>query len=275
MSITTSEFDFDDLHRAAARAAATRRPAHIDDLYAASPSMRATDRLRDACRAAARVAAVPKPAICLLGAYASGKTFLLNHVLQRPGFFSGAAWAVVTVVRHMEDKPKDWPPDRNVFTLKEDCDLRSPDLDSATGQFCYEDQPGLTWRSSADKPDVVLVFLDHDILRRCVLCDCPGGGTMAESTFERDADSSSSPWLTEPQQRYVREQRLRLKAISSADAYLVVSPVAGANGAFADANTGNLLHLIAKHHAVRLPGAGLQDSILFVGTVADPWKQGL
>lgn len=214
-----------------------------------------------------------KPALCLLGPYSSGKTFLVNYLLQERILTSEVepVTAAITVIRHVEDKPADWPSDMNVFVLKSKADLRTLDFDSTEGSHDYADLPRLTTYSESLRHEAVVVFLDKDILRKCILLDCPGVGNMSEAVFD---DGPDEPQRRTTQRSLTRERELQNRAIASADAFVLLSSLAGGNGGLADSNTANILFAVAAHMTPS-PTVVPHGNILIVGSLADPAKQDL
>jgi hypothetical protein len=214
-----------------------------------------------------------KPAVCLLGPYSSGKTFLVNFLLKEPLFTSEVepVTAVVTVIRHIEDKPADWPSDKNVFVLKNKTDLRTLDFGCTKGSHDYADLSRLTTYSESVRHEAVVVFLDKDFLRKCMLLDCPGVGNRSEAVFDDEPDEAPN----RPRQRSLtRERELQNRAIASADALVMLSSLAGGNGGLADSNTANILFAIAAHMTPS-PTVVSHGNVLIVGSMADPGKRDL
>jgi hypothetical protein len=275
MSDSTEDPTLTALSDATAKALATTHPRYLKEYLNANPAEREMDDANSAHRIWAKAVALAKPAVCLLGPYNAGKTFLLNYFLGGEMFISKIVptTAVITVIRHIDDKPADWPAEHAVFTLKNDADMRTLDFACTTGGYTYEDLPALTTYPEALRHQAVIVFVEKEVLRQCTFYDCPGVGTMAESAYE-DSDPNADPALSQKQRESIRERELQLKAIANADAYMLLSSVTGANGGFADANTGNILYSIASNMA-RFPTKVPHGNLLFVGSQADPFKQGL
>jgi hypothetical protein len=275
MSESINEPTLTVLGEAMAKAEAINHPRYLGEFLAANPAEREMDDANGARRIRGKAIALSKPAVCLLGPYSSGKTFLLNYFLGDERFVSKMepTTAVITVIRHIGDKPAEWPAKHNVFTLRSDADLRTLDLACTTGAFDYEDLPGLTTYPEALRHEAVIVFIDKDVLRRCTFYDCPGVGTMAESAHE-GTNPDVDPTLTQKQRESIRERELQVKAISNADGYMLLSSVTGNAGCFSDANTANILYSIARNMA-RFPTETPHGNLLFVGSQADPAKAGL
>lgn len=248
-------------------------PKHVKSIYAQCPDLQELDKMKLNC-ILDRAKNLEKPAICLLGPYNSGKTFILNYLIQDEMFISKIepTTAVITVIRHIDDKPATWPSASNVFTLKKTADLRSLDYKFVTGDYELDDLPRLTTYPEAIKYDSVVVFLDKEVLRDCIFFDCPGVGTMSEAVHN---DGSKDEYkLTSGQEKTVREQEIQRRAIENADAYIILSAVIGGSGSFSDSNTGNILFNVANKMP-RFPTTIPHGNLLFVGSQADPSRKDL
>ncbi len=248
-------------------------PEYVKSIHTQYPVVQELDKMKLNC-ILERAKNLEKPAICLLGPYSSGKTFILNYLIQDEMFVSKIepTTAVITVIRHIDDKPATWPPACNVFTLKKNADLRSLDYKFVIGDYELDDLPQLTTYPEALKYDSVIVFLDKEILRDCIFYDCPGVGTMSEAIHN---DGSKEEFkLTSGQEKTVREHEIQRRAIENADAFIILSAVIGGGGCFSDSNTGNILFNIANNMP-RFPTTIPHGNLLFVGSQADPNRKDL
>ncbi len=209
-----------------------------------------------------------KPAVCILGAYSSGKTFLLNYLIQDEIFVSEIepTTAVITIIRHRDDKPDSWPNDSDVFTLKKDVDLRTLNYEHVSGKYSLDNLHRLTTYPEATQHDAVIVFLDKPILKMCTFYDCPGVGTMGEAIHNAENEFNLS---SDQEKNIIREQELQQLAIKNADAHIMLGSVIGQAACFADSNLGNILHSVASNMS-RFPTKIPHGNLLFVGSQADP-----
>jgi hypothetical protein len=216
----------------------------------------------------AEVAVIDKPIIAFVGAYSSGKTFLINY-LTRTDFLSSQidpTTAVITVLRHISDRPSTWKSD-TVFALKPGSDPRTLDPGSIEESGSYEDLTRLTTYAPTEEPssvpyDVVVVFLESEYLSDKIILDCPGVGVLSELSEESDAKAN------------LREMRLQKRAMQCSDGFVVLSAVSGNAGVFGDNNTRNVLVELSCH-AQRFPAAAPHANILLVASHADPRKKDL
>lgn len=248
-------------------------PNYITKFYAESPAGQELDKMKSINWILNRAKSLEKPAICILGPYSSGKTFILNYLIQDEMLVSkiDPTTAVITVIRHIDDKPNTWPATFNVFTLKKNADLRTLDYKFVKNEYTLEDLPRLTTYPEAIKHEAVIVFLEKDILKNCTFYDCPGVGTMHEATHLEDGKGER---LSSTQEKTIREQELQRRAIDNADAFIILSAVLGGSGSFSDSNTGNILYAVANNMP-RFPTTIPHGNLLFVGSQADPRKKGL
>lgn len=254
-------------------AKAFAEPPYLIHYFKQFPDEREADEMAGIKGITENIKALDKPAIAALGPYSSGKTFILSKLIDYV-FTSKIepTTSVITVIRHVEDKPADWAPDHMVFTLKAGADIRSLQSAAVTGSYTIDDLEVLTTYIGNTESDAVVVFLDKPILKECIFFDCPGIGTLSETDFGVDEDGAPM-MAADKAHRLVREQSLQQMAVSSADAYLVLSALLGP-GAFADSATSTVLYSIARKKRQVAPKTPF-GNLLFVGSQADPDRQGL
>lgn len=260
------------LAEAVKRAVAIAIPPYLRKYYTENAEDRETDMNLGLQKIQERASNLEKPAVCLLGAFSSGKTYLLNQLIQENVLFSKIepTTAVITVLRHIDDKPTTWSAKHNVFVLKKDFDLRSLSDNSVVAGYPVEELRNLTTYPQARNHDAVIVFLNKGILKNCIFIDCPGVGTMDEVMSEEGSEGSDA---TPKQIKAIREVELQNIVIKNSDAYLLLSAVTGGAGCFADNNTGTILRDIAVNMA-RFQTNTPHGNILFVGTQANPQTDG-
>lgn len=216
----------------------------------------------------AEIAVIDKPIIAFVGAYSSGKTFLVNY-LTGTDFLSSQidpTTAVITVLRHISDRPSTWKTD-TVFALKSGSDPRTLDPTSIEESGSYADLKRLTTYAPSSDPssvmyDAVVVFLESDHLSDKIVLDCPGVGTLTESSEKSNAKTT------------IREMMLQRMAMQCSDGFVVLSAVSGNAGVFGDNNTRNVLVELSSH-AQRFPATAPHANILMVASQADPRKKDL
>lgn len=210
---------------------------------------------------------IKKPIICVLGEFSTGKTFLLNWLMQARVLVSKieATTAVITILRHIDDKPVDWPVEHNVFTLKKNVDLRTLDNNSIVNGYSLDELKILTTYPLTKNHDAVMFFLDADILKNCIFLDCPGVGAMANAFYEEDQNSLEISEFT----NVSRPAELQHMAIKNADAFLLLSSVASGAGCFSNFYTQRILNCIAEN-IKNFQKNARHENILFVGTYANP-----
>lgn len=243
-------------------------PIYLQNIYDEQTNKRELDKLKGFQMILNQAKNLTKPSICLLGAYSSGKTFLLNYLIQDEIFISKIepTTAVITIIRHRDDKPDSWPTDRDVFTLKKNVDLRTLNFEHVSGNYMLDDLHHLTTYPEAKQHDAVIVFLDKPILKMCIFYDCPGIGTMGEAIHNAENEFNLSP---DQEKHIIREQELQQLAIKNADAHVILGSVIGQAACFADSNLGNVLYTVASNMS-RFPTKIPHGNLLFVGSQADP-----
>ena len=228
-----------------------------------------------------------KPCISVLGAYSSGKSFIINYLLKSEVLKSAIdpTTACLTVIRHVSDRPKDWP-EKPVIVLKQNSDLRTVSVAAVQSSGEITDLKRLTSYPAGEAHDAVIVFLESDILKNFSLIDVPGIGTAEEIDAQaysanansfRDAESflkDAAFEKTNEHEKFSREIHLNRLAINQSDAYLILSAVVGNEGAFASGTVNKLLRHIADS-AGRFGDDSEHRNILFVGTNADPSRKDL
>lgn len=243
-------------------------PTYLQNIYDEQTSKQEFDETKGLQMILNQAKNLTKPAICILGAYSSGKTFLLNYLIQDEIFISEIepTTAVITIIRHRDDKPDSWPNDSDVFTLIKNVDLRTLNYEHVSGKYTLDDLHHLTTYPEATQHDAVVVFLDKPILKMCTFYDCPGVGTMHEAIHKAENESNLSP---DQEKHIIREQELQQLAIKNADAHIMLGSVIGQAACFADSNLGNILYAVANNMS-RFPTKMPHGNLLFVGSQADP-----
>lgn len=245
-------------------------PSHVSKFYANIPTEKDMDETHMLPTIRANITEIDKPILAFMGAYSSGKTFLIRHLLGTTLLKSHIRpeTAVVTVLRHLSDRPASWPKDCQVFVLVNGADPRTLDFKNVVDSGTYDDLERFTTYSGGAENDVVLVFLESGELADKIILDCPGVGTLAEAVHEVSETILSS------QKQTIRERELQSIAMRCADGFVVLSGLVGGGGAFSDSNTGQVLGELAKHVG-RFPMKIPHANVLLVGSQADPRKEDL
>lgn len=216
------------------------------------------------------LAAYDKPVVAVVGPYNAGKTFLLSWLLRNDLLKSHIepTTSCITVLRHATDRPDFLRPEFNVITLRQETiDILSLRKSDVAKQATYEELPGLTTYLGSEGADVVVVFIQSEILEKAILLDCPGTGLFSERGVVENSNCDPSKGMDE--KALVREQALQRRALMECDACVMLSSVTGQCGMFADTNTANVLAEWAAKPA-RFPLKSPHSNILLVGSQANP-----